>query len=143
MFKGSSNKNAQKIVSKSEATIIGESCVFEGNIKEGADITILGKVKGNLDVKGLATIEESGIIEGDLLSVDAIIRGTVTGDVKITENLRLDSTSKINGDIEYNVISVEEGAMFNGRCSRMSAKDTKIKDIKDIKKQDVNAQKAK
>lgn len=124
-----SNKNnsnsSTKMISKSDATVIGEGCIIKGEIKESGDITIKGRVIGNLDVEGLLILEDGGSVQGNMVCKDAIIRGKVDGDVKVKENLRLDAPAKINGDIEYKVISVEEGAAFNGNCKSVSLNQAK------------------
>lgn len=136
MFGSNSKNNNSKLIIKTDGTVIGEGSIIQGNIKETGDITIKGKIVGDIDVQGLLILEETGIIEGNFLSKDAIIRGTVNGDVKVKENLRLDGPAKVNGNIEYKVISVEEGAAFNGNCKNISKNvetEEKVKNQKNSK----------
>jgi cytoskeletal protein CcmA (bactofilin family) len=36
--------------------------------------------------------------------------------VKVSEKLQLKSTAKIFGNVEANILSVEEGGILNGKC---------------------------
>ncbi|MCG2698371.1 polymer-forming cytoskeletal protein, partial [Candidatus Parcubacteria bacterium] len=48
------------------------------------------------------------------------ISGEVTGNLKIKGYLELSATAKVTGDIEAVSMSIERGAILNGKCA-MSA----------------------
>ena len=55
-------------------------------------------------------------IEGKLFAQDAVVMGTVRGDINVTETLHLQATAKIQGNIITKYLMVDEGAIFNGDC---------------------------
>lgn len=121
-----SNKSPQglkKIISKESGTTIDVGCNIKGDVKEENTIILRGALNGNLDVEKLAIIEETGILNGNLTCFEGVIRGIVNGDVLSHGNLRLDSKARINGNISYKLISVEEGAVFKGTCTNMESEN--------------------
>lgn len=91
-------------------TITGD-VVCDGNIR------IDGILNGNLVAKGKVVIGPNGVIEGELNCQNADISGTVKAKVTVAELLSLKATSKLNGDISTNKLSIEPGANFTGACS--------------------------
>ncbi len=91
-------------------TITGD-VVCDGNIR------IDGILNGNLVAKGKVVIGPNGVIEGELNCQNADISGTVKAKVTVAELLSLKATSKLNGDISTNKLSIEPGANFSGACS--------------------------
>ncbi len=63
---------------------------------------------------------------------DADISGEIKAKITVSKLLSLKSTSKLNGDIITNKLSIEPGASFSGSCSMGAV----IKDIKHVEKQD-------
>ena len=79
---------------------------------------------------GKVVLGEAGIIEGDVSCKDADIAGTIKAKISVSQLLSLKSSSKLQGDIVTNKLSIEPGASFTGSCSMGAV----IKDIKDIGK---------
>jgi len=111
-------KNSEEI-----RTLIGEGCVFEGNLTISSSARIDGHVKGNVRGQGTLVIGESGHIEGDIESSELIIYGKVTGNVK-TPRLYLKEGAHLNGDIQTDTLVIEEGAVYNGRCQMGMARES-------------------
>ena len=59
---------------------------------------------------------EDSTVEGKLFAQDAVVMGTVRGDINVTETLHLQATAKIQGNIITKYLMVDEGAIFNGDC---------------------------
>ncbi len=96
-------------------TLIGEGCVFEGNLTVSSSARIDGIVKGNVKGQGTLVIGESGNIEGDIESTELIIYGKVKGNVR-TPRLHIKQGAVLDGDIYVDALIIEEGAVYNGRC---------------------------
>lgn len=105
-------------------TLIGEGCVFEGNLSVSSSARIDGTVKGNVKGQGTLVIGESGNIEGDIESLELIIYGKVKGNVK-TPKLYIKQGAMLNGDVYVDSLVIEEGAVFNGKC-QMGLKEESI-----------------
>jgi len=119
MFK---KKENIKIVENSDVnTLIGEGCVFEGNLNLTTATRIDGKVKGNIKSEGMLIIGESGSVEGDIDCSEILIFGNVRGNVD-ANRIELKRGASLSGDIRVDVLVIEEGAVYNGHCSMGRAK---------------------
>lgn len=112
-------KKKVKNVLEAVDTVIGQEVVFEGNIKTDKAIRIDGKVVGDIEARGVligAQAEITGVIKCDVL----ITSGTIRGDIYALDSVELLEQSKVYGDISTNILSICEGACFEGRSSMIA-----------------------
>ncbi len=115
MFKsGTSKKELEQLGSAS--TIIARNAVLEGNMETVGNLRIEGKLVGNIRCKAKVAMGDSSLVEGDILSQNAEIAGTVKGNLDISGLLILKPTAIIDGNITAGKIMLETGAVFNGNC---------------------------
>ena len=112
--------------------MIGAGTVITGNIQSKGDIRVDGTLKGSVNTSGKVVLGKDGVIEGDVVCMDADVSGTIKAKISVTQLLSLKSTAKLNGDIITNKLSIEPGASFTGSCSMGAV----IKDIKHAEKQE-------
>ena len=89
---------------------------YEGNISGAGDLQIEGSLKGDVRVARV-TIGEGGSVEGTVHADVLDVRGRVTGGI-VAKQVRLYATSRVEGDITQEQLSVEQGAWFQGRCNQ-------------------------
>lgn len=120
MLGKSSNKN-NPAAETSSVNLIGAGTKILGDINSGGDIRIDGHLIGNIVTTGKFVLGASGLIEGNITTVNADVSGEVKGVVSVSEMLSLKATARINGDIETAKLMIEPGAVFTGTCN-MGAK---------------------
>lgn len=98
--------------SEAGAIVIGAGVTVSGSISAPADVTVHGTVKGEL-VAGNVLVGESGIIEGSLQSRSADVYGEVGEELQVTEHVRIRSSARIRGVLEYRSIEIEAGARLS------------------------------
>jgi cytoskeletal protein CcmA (bactofilin family) len=96
------------------ANRISKGALIEGEIKTETDIRIDGKIKGILHSSAKVVIGQEGTFEGDIQCKEASIEGYVTGKVEINGLLYLKKSARIEGEIFYKRLIVEEGANISG-----------------------------
>ena len=106
------------------ANRISKGAVIEGEIKSETDIRIDGKIKGILHCTAKVVIGSTGLFEGDLQCKEASIEGHVTGRIEINGTLIIKKTAKLEGEVFYKKMVVEEGAIISGTLT-MSGGTTK------------------
>ena len=111
---------------------VGNGTVINGDIQSKSDIRIDGTLKGSVKTEGKLVVGSSGVVEGDVVCSNADISGEIKAKITVSQLLSLKSTSKLNGDIVTNKLSIEPGATFSGSCSMGAV----IKDIKHAEKQE-------
>lgn len=114
------SKKGEKKPPKSDAsqitTSIGEECLFEGNISTSSSTRIDGTLKGKITGENSIIVGERGMIEGEVKAVETIVFGKVEGIIE-SEQLEIKSTGSVTGDIFINTLIVEDGGIYNGRCT--------------------------
>ncbi|NQU40419.1 MAG: polymer-forming cytoskeletal protein [Lentisphaerae bacterium] len=96
-------------------TVIAEDIEITGSIKCASTIQIDGKLNGDLNCAGNATIGANAVINGNISSDSTIIKGQVNGNVAAKDRIQLTSTAKLTGDIRSKRLSVEDGATLIGK----------------------------
>ena len=114
----------------SSINLIGAGTVIEGDIRSNGDIRIDGTVYGHVNSKAKVVVGATGVVEGDVISQNSDVSGTIKGKTTVAELLFLKSTAKVIGDIVTGKLVVEVGATFTGSCNMGPV----IKDIKNADK---------
>jgi|SaaInl0LU_22_DNA_1037365.scaffolds.fasta_scaffold03977_2 cytoskeletal protein CcmA (bactofilin family) len=96
---------------------IVENTKIVGDIDSQTNMRVDGKIQGTLKVKGKLVLGEKGFVEGEIHCENAEIEGTINGNIHVTGLLSLKSSSKIQGDITSQKLSMEAGALHNGKTS--------------------------
>jgi len=103
-------------------TLISEGCRFEGNLFSPSNTRIDGYVTGNLSGENGLIIGEKGNIVGDVSAIEAVIYGTVRGNIK-AHKLEIKGTGKVLGDVVVDHIIMEYGSHFNGNLKMNEPKE--------------------
>jgi cytoskeletal protein CcmA (bactofilin family) len=116
-------KNAPQggISNKDAETIIGASVKVEGNFVCEGDMIVDGEVKGKIATNGFLQVGGRSLIKADVKAGNGKISGEVRGNVKVDGYLELTASAKIYGDIDVQSLSIEKGAVLNGRCTMTAA----------------------
>lgn len=111
---------AQRSGERAAASVIGPDLIITGNLVSKGEVQIDGTVEG--DIHGShVVIGERANISGGIMSEEVVIRGHVMGSIR-SKKVMLQATSKVDGDIFHQSLSIEQGAMFEGK-SRRTADD--------------------
>ncbi|MFQ5446756.1 MAG: polymer-forming cytoskeletal protein [Saprospiraceae bacterium] len=118
--KTSSAKNngfsANGASSAPETCIIAAGTAIEGKFSSEENVRIDGKIKGEVKCSRRLVMGQSGRIEGNVLTEDATIMGTIEGELRVTGSLHLQSTAYVKGTIVARNMAVDEGARYMGDC---------------------------
>lgn len=107
-------KNKTDIDLQTISTLISRGALLEGNIKAPAFARVDGQINGNVAIDEGLILGEEGVINGHVDTKEMVVYGIVTGNINV-KSLQIKSTGKINGDIKTGVLSVETGAIYNGK----------------------------
>lgn len=118
--------NNQKIMFKSETkikgpqnieTIIGPSVKLEGDFEGSGDMVVDGIVIGNLKTKNYLKVGKDAKISANVEAQNAYIAGEISGNLNVKGDLEFTSSAKIGGDINCHSLTIERGALINGKIS--------------------------
>lgn len=103
------------------AAWIGEAVEIKGDLTSSEDLTIAGKVEGDVTVRAHAvTIASGARIRGDIIARAVTVQGEVIGTITSEGKIVVGETGRVEGDIRAPRMVVMEGAALRGRI-QMSA----------------------
>jgi len=106
-------------VQNSIDTLIGVDTRVEGNIHFSGglriDGTVLGAITEPNDKPSTLILSEHGRIEGAITASKVVINGSVTGPVKASQFIELQTKARITGDVYYNSLEMHTGAVIEGK----------------------------
>ena len=92
--------------------IVGDVLITDGLRIDGR---VQGEVRSRPDARGLLVLSDKGSIEGSVRVHDAVINGTIKGDLEVEHFLELQPGARVTGNISYRKLRMECGASVDGR----------------------------
>jgi len=123
MFRKSSTQVPATISSPSErvTSVLGPGINWQGNLRGSGGVRIEGTFEGEIAVRGLVVVGETGRVTCENLQANTVIvAGSVRGNIK-AEKLEIRSTGRVWGDVVTVAFATEEGAFLRGQV-RMEEK---------------------
>ena len=98
-------------------SIVGPGMRIIGDCETSGTIRVEGAVEGSIRAGKAVVVGKDGNVQGDITTQDAVISGNVVGTLVVESRLELQSTCKIEGEVQAARIQLEEGAVLNGTLS--------------------------
>jgi cytoskeletal protein CcmA (bactofilin family) len=73
---------------------------------------------------GTLIVGANGQVDANIAVAVATINGAVNGDIMATERIQLGRTARVMGNISTPKLMVEDGAVFEGGCTMIQARET-------------------
>lgn len=102
--------------------IIGRGSKIVGAVSFTGPSEIDGEVEGEIHSKERLTIGEAAQVKAKIVGGEIVVKGTVIGDIYASKSLILKKPARVVGNIQSAVLGIEEGVVFEGKCS-MNARD--------------------
>ena len=99
------------------SSILGPELEIHGDVKVSGSLLIYGKVFGNIQSNGAVQTANGSVVNGNISARDASISGKVDGDLDVEKKVTLGDTSYLSGNLKASILTIEEGAKFDGVCS--------------------------
>ena len=99
------------------SSILGPELEIHGDVKVSGSLFIYGKVFGNIQSSGAVQTANGSVVNGNISARDAAIGGKVDGDLDVEKKVTLGDTSFLMGNLKASILTIEEGAKFDGVCS--------------------------
>jgi len=92
---------------------VSGDCVFQDGLQ--IDGTVLGNVTAEVGQPSVLVIGEGGSVEGAISADHVVIGGVVVGPVLARELLELQSKARVQGDVRYKALEMQQGAVIAGQ----------------------------
>jgi cytoskeletal protein CcmA (bactofilin family) len=116
-------KKSSKSLLDSVETLVGANAVFEGSIKTDKTVRVDGKILGNIESTAGVLVGAEALIEGNINAEIVMIGGTVKGNITAPEGIEILPKAKMIGDIKTNILTIAEGAFFEGKSQMFKTGD--------------------
>lgn len=107
------------------SSLVATNVEIRGDILFSGGLRIDGRVEGNVlgteGQDGLLVLSENGGIRGKVRVHDAVINGTIEGDLEVTHFLELQSGARITGNISYHQLKIDCGASIAGKLEKLAS----------------------
>lgn len=108
---------------------LGPGTVIQGKLSFDTPVRIDGKLAGEVFSSDTLIVGPSGSIDAQIDAAHLVVMGVVRGTIKVSGKIELLAGGRIESDINTPVFTVEQGAVFNGRCSMNSKEASTIRPI--------------
>ena len=98
-------------------TLTGET-VFQAMLR--VDGHLVGSITSD---SGTLIVGTNGQVDANVSVSTATINGTLNGDIVASERIQLGRTAKVMGNIQTPRLTIEDGAVFEGGCTMMKARE--------------------
>lgn len=105
---------------RSQAMVGGGSKIL-GSLHLAGQAELDCQVEGEIEAPDTLIIGEAAQIKARIHGGDIIVRGTVQGDIVATKRITLKRPAKVAGNISAPNLIIEEGVLFEGKCSMVSS----------------------
>jgi cytoskeletal protein CcmA (bactofilin family) len=96
-------------------SVLGEGIAWKGNLSGTGGIRIEGAFDGEINLRGLLVVGETGRVSGNQLRANVvIIAGAVQADIT-AEKVEIRSTGRVWGNVVTAAFATEEGAFLRGQ----------------------------
>jgi cytoskeletal protein CcmA (bactofilin family) len=122
-------KKVNKIDSRID-TLIGIDTVITGNISFSGGLRIDGTIRGDVreqaDSQGTIVVGENGSVEGAVNATKIVLIGSVTGPVKASQFIEMQSKARIKGDLHYKSLEMHMGSVIDGKLVHSDENETDV-----------------
>lgn len=104
---------------------VGHGTTLTGETDFSAMLRVDGHLVGSVSSEtGTLIVGTNGQVDANIMVAAAMINGAVNGDIIATEKLQLGRTAKVIGNIHSPRLVIEEGAVLEGSCSMLKARES-------------------
>lgn len=96
-------------------SVLGTGINWQGNLRGSGGIRIEGTFEGDIAIRGMVVVGETGRVTcTELRANTVIVAGSVRGNI-LAEKLEIRSTGRVWGDVTTAAFATEEGAFLRGQ----------------------------
>lgn len=127
LFNKKNTASSLQLTVESFDTVIGRSTTVHGRVVAETGLRIDGIVIGDIEAHHSSGISialgRTGKVLGDIRADRVLIAGQVDGNIYATERVELHAGARVNGDVTYDQLGIEEGATISGLMISKSGRE--------------------
>ena len=95
-------------------SVIGPGSIFEGKFYISGSLRIDGKFEGEIKTEDELVVGETGKVKTNISAKNVLVAGTMIGNITAENEVRLDKSGKVLGDIHTPVLHLTPGVVAQG-----------------------------
>jgi len=95
-------------------TVIGAGSVIVGDVRGDGEYVVSGEVHGDGTLGGGLSLAATGVWNGNIRALEAVIAGKITGALTVEGKLEIGYTAVIRGSVSARTIAIARGAIVDG-----------------------------
>ena len=99
----------------SSKNVLSSDVEIKGNLKFSGELTLEGKLEGEITSDGILHLGETGAVNGNMNVNSVVVRGKVNGNVIAKDKIEIKSKAEVFGDVRAAKLVIEEGVTFVGK----------------------------
>ncbi|EOQ97158.1 MULTISPECIES: bactofilin family protein [Leptospira] len=98
-------------------SVIGPGSIFEGKFYIAGSLRIDGKFEGDIKTEDALVIGETGKVKTNISAKEVIVSGTLIGNIKAENEVKLEGTGRMLGDITAPYLELQKGVVAKGNIT--------------------------
>ncbi len=110
-------------------SIIGPGSIFEGKFYISGSLRIDGKFEGEIKTEEALVVGETGKVKTNIVAKTVVVAGTMIGNIAAENEVRLDKSGKLLGDIQTPVLHLVPGVVARGEITITGGQKKDVKKV--------------
>ncbi len=110
-------------------SVIGQGSIFEGKFYIAGSLRIDGKFEGEIKTDEALYIGETGKVKTNIAAKEVTVSGTLIGNIKAENEVRLEETGRMLGDIYTPYLDLAKGVVAKGNITITGGQKKDVKKI--------------
>ena len=102
-------------ITTNQKNLLSADVEIKGSIKFLNELTVDGKVEGEINSAGILTVGENSEIKGEIKTKSVTVYGKVHGNITVEDRCELKGRASLFGDLKATRLVIEDGATFVGK----------------------------
>jgi cytoskeletal protein CcmA (bactofilin family) len=102
-------------ITANQKNLLSADVEIKGSIKFQNELTVDGKVEGEINSAGILTVGENSEIKGEIKTKSVTVLGKVHGNITVEDRCELKARAVLFGDLKASRLVIEDGATFVGK----------------------------
>jgi len=103
-------------------TVVGAEAFIQGVLNAKGSLRVDGRIEGAVSEGRTVVVGPGGQVSGDIAAEHVVVGGRVSGNITASGQIEILASGRVQGDVKTPRLTVEDGAVFNGRCAMDGAK---------------------
>ena len=95
--------------------VLNSEVEIKGNLKFSGELTLEGKLEGEIHTDGVLNLGDSAIVNGSINAQSVVVRGKINGNITAKEKIEIKAKTELFGDLRAAKLVIEEGVTFVGK----------------------------